>query len=380
MRVILRERALSVMDGSDVLTFDLEGRPVALFLDGRTFWRGLSGDVVEKRGSREQRAVRHLDEEERRRVLEQARHTAQVAAGHADRGARVVLTRAAAFDANDDEARFRALYSPVGILPPDQYMAVVLQATEGCPWNRCTFCDFYRDVPFRIKGAGEFAAHARAVRAFLGEGARLRQTMFLGDANVLALPPALLASHLTVVRETFGDAGQRTSGDRSGGIFAFVDAFGAHMHTNRDLRTFGRLGLRRVYIGLETGDDELLAFLRKRGAAADVVGTVRAFKTDGIAVGVIVMLGIGGDRYADAHVAHTADTLAAMALGRGDVLYFSPLVVPMGTEYAAVAASEGMRALSPAEAEDQRAAITARLAFSHGRPLVATYDIREFIY
>jgi len=37
---------------------------------------------------------------------------------------------------------------PVGILPPDQYMAVVLQAAEGCAFNTCTFCDFYRDRSF----------------------------------------------------------------------------------------------------------------------------------------------------------------------------------------------------------------------------------------
>ena len=51
----------------------------------------------------------------------------------------------------EDAARFRQIYKPVSILPPDQYLSIVLQATEGCSYNRCTFCTFYRDRPFRIK-------------------------------------------------------------------------------------------------------------------------------------------------------------------------------------------------------------------------------------
>jgi radical SAM superfamily enzyme YgiQ (UPF0313 family) len=44
-----------------------------------------------------------------------------------------------------------SIYKPVSILPPDQYLALVVQATEGCSYNECSFCTFYRDRPFRIK-------------------------------------------------------------------------------------------------------------------------------------------------------------------------------------------------------------------------------------
>ena len=54
-----------------------------------------------------------------------------------------------------------AAVSPASILLP-QYLALVLQATEGCSYNRCTFCDFYRDRPFRIKSADVAGAHQRA--------------------------------------------------------------------------------------------------------------------------------------------------------------------------------------------------------------------------
>ncbi len=75
-----------------------------------------------------------------------------------------VIERAAHFDsvtARSDAARFAEVYSPIGILPPDQYLALVLQATVGCSFNTCTFCDLYHQ-PFRIKTPDEFRQHLRA--------------------------------------------------------------------------------------------------------------------------------------------------------------------------------------------------------------------------
>ena len=61
----------------------------------------------------------------------------------------------------DDAARFLAASGPVGILPPDQYLALVVRVTEGCSWNACTFCSLYRDVPFRWKRPDELARPPR---------------------------------------------------------------------------------------------------------------------------------------------------------------------------------------------------------------------------
>ena len=86
-----------------------------------------------------------------------------------------------------DRDRFLSVYKPVGILPPDQYLSLVVRVTEGCSWNACTFCGFYRDVPFRWKTEEELAAHTAALRAFFGESIALRSSVFLGDANALCL-------------------------------------------------------------------------------------------------------------------------------------------------------------------------------------------------
>lgn len=65
-----------------------------------------------------------------------------------------------------DRERFLSVYSPVSILPPDQYLSLVLQATEGCHWNRCTFCDFYSQTRFQIKSEEEFASHITVCSMF----------------------------------------------------------------------------------------------------------------------------------------------------------------------------------------------------------------------
>ena len=60
-----------------------------------------------------------------------------------------------------------AASGPVGILPPDQYLSLVVRVTEGCSWNACTFCSLYRNVPFRAKSPGELRAHLAALDSLL---------------------------------------------------------------------------------------------------------------------------------------------------------------------------------------------------------------------
>ena len=77
---------------------------------------------------------------------------------------------------------------------------------------------------------------------------------------------------------------------------------------------------------MESGHDPLLDWLNKPGDAADVLDAVRTLKAAGLNVSVIVMLGVGGDRYAAGHIADTVALLNAMPLAAGDLIYFSDFV------------------------------------------------------
>ncbi len=275
----------------------------------------------------------------------------------------------------EDVKRYHQVYKPVGILPPDQYMSVVLQATEGCSFNTCTFCNFYRDRRFRIRPADEFRVHAQEVRDYLGAGLNLRRTLFLGDANALVVPMPRLLALVDVVHEVFDV-------ERLGGIYAFLDGFSGEKKTAADYAELARRGMKRIYIGMESGNGELLRFLKKPGQPEDLIQAVKAIKAGGLSVGIIVLLGAGGHFYSRVHVKDTIAAIQSMSLGLDDLIYFSELIESEGMEYTRDAFQQQLKPLSSAERIAQGEEIEDGLRFTeeNGVPHISRYDIREFVY
>ncbi len=364
-----------------VVSWDLGGRLYSFFDRGVTCRRGLNGRVLKKwrRGDAREREWATPDECDA--LLDQA---AGIARELLDRIAlfepgpgrprlEQALGRAAGFDgraAREDAVRFRQVYRPIGILPPDQYLALVLQATEGCSFRSCTFCEFYRE-PYRVRAPADFAAHVGAVRAYLGDSIRLRaHAVFLGSANALAVRMSSLEPIFEVLAR---DA-------RGVPVHAFLDGFTGTMKSAEDYAALARLGLRRVYVGLESGHDPLLAFVQKPATSGQAVETVRALEAGGVRVAVIVLVGLGGDRYSEVHIADTIAAVNAMGLGPGDILYFSDLVETGEAPYPRLALDASIRPLTADERRRQRLAIESGLRFPAAPPRIATYDIREFVY
>jgi radical SAM superfamily enzyme YgiQ (UPF0313 family) len=136
-------------------------------------------------------------------------------------------------------------------------------------------------------------------------------------------------------------------------------------------------------VGLETGDPGLLSWLEKPGRPEHAVELVGALRAGGVAVGVIVLVGAGGERFDQRHVARTADVLSAMRLGPDDMIYFSEYVDDPSLAYGRHAAgAPELQPLPPERARAQRDAITRsfRPADATRPPRRAGYDIREFVY
>lgn len=393
--------------GKEAVSFDGEGRLVNAWLDHVTYRRALDNRILAKQaqpGGYGRRKRWFLDTPRRRQVV---RRAYALAGRVADGLARNVLVpcntptpivqtvnawlkRVLTWTwerLEQERERFYQVYKPIPILPPDQYLAVVLQATEGCSYNRCTFCTFYRDRAFRIKGTEEFRNHVRAVTDFLGRGLEMRRSVFLADANAIIIPQQRLIPLLEVVRESFPfrdqEHGPSTKhGWAPDGIYAFVSAPDALRKSEEDFRALRALGLVRVYIGLETGHDPLRAFLLKEGTAGDVLEAVRIIRQSGVQVGVICMVGIGGERYREAHFQDTITLLRRMPLGQGDVIYLSPFVPSPETPYVYDAAEAGICPLSPEGlfAEVRRFQQALRPWARRQGVIVSLYDIREFVY
>ncbi|MBI5565013.1 MAG: radical SAM protein [Chloroflexi bacterium] len=404
----LKADSLSVAINVDtVIVHDRAGRFYSLYQEGHHHRRSLNGQMLQKWPGADGRQRRWLEHTAADQLIDTAAHHLRRLLGalpapdwqwltppdHPTQLRDVIsaLERGARFDsavARLDAARFANVFSPIGILPPDQYLALVLQATEGCSFNTCTFCDLYHQA-FRVKTPDEFRQHIRQVREYLGDSILLRQrSIFLGAANTLAIPMARLTPMLEIIQEEFAAPDGLPNPSVSSGfdnpsgatpkVYAFLDAFTGTRKSVEDYRVLAGLGLKRVYIGLESGHDPLLQFVKKPGQAADAIETVRAIKAAGINVGVIVLIGLGGDRFVDGHTRDTVAVLNQMSLGNGDLIYFSDLVEEAGTPYPQIAAQHGLRALSANESAEQRAAIRSGLNLNGAK--VSNYDVREFVY
>ncbi|MGO9245491.1 MAG: radical SAM protein [Verrucomicrobiia bacterium] len=305
------------------------------------------------------------------------------------------LQRAAMFDqpaARRDAERFHSIYGRVAVLPPDQYNALVLQATEGCAYSCCLFCELYRDAVYGRKTPAQFAKHVTDAIAYHGKALRGRRSIFLGEANALSLPHEDLVKIFGVLHEHFELPphteehvpaswwlGHETRFD---GVSTFLDAFAGPGRTTADFEELRELGLRRVYVGLETGDDDLLKWLCKPATSEGIAQCVTSLKTAGLTVGVIALLGAGGREFAEAHVRETARLINNLPLGRDDFIYFSPLVTYPNSRYTEQTSALQIESLSVAQMRAQEQAIREALRFNErrGRPHLGRYELETFAY
>ncbi len=377
------------IESNEVYSYDLAGRLWTALRSDISYRRGLDGKIVAKWiNPSNERSRKWLSASESDLLLE---HAAQLIAALVldfalgeltfqptlPANASSALQRAAAFSpaaARLDAETYRRVYQPVGILPPDQYMAVVLQATEGCSFNACTFCSFYRDRPFKIKTPEELRTHIRAVDTYLGDGRSLRRTIFLGDANALVTPMRRLIPQLNVVNEEMDVV-------QLGGIYAFLDGFSGEKKSASDYAQLKSLGMERIYIGMESGSPGLLRYLNKPGSPQDVLHAVQAIKAGGIAVGIIGLLGAGGKHYAAGHVRQTIELINQMPLDVDDIIYFSELIENENLPYVQKAYQNALIPLTSQERIAQGEEIENALVFTDGNtPHISRYDIREFVY
>ena len=403
-------------DSGSVLHYDLEGRLTKISGRDRYRHRGLSHRVLLTR----KRAAEEGGGLERTMALAEAcdltvavanmatvrvhdewrgaAATVEFAKPSRDDAAMLIagpLERAAQFDvpeALESAEGFHTIYGRVAVLPPDQYNALLLQATEGCAYSGCLFCELYRGEFYGQKTPEQFEEHVTAAVAFHGEGLRARRSIFLGEANALALPQATLLESFRILNEHFELPrpeqehvpaswwlGSRTRFD---GVSAFLDAFSGVQHTTTEFSALNELGLRRVYIGMETGSNALLRWLCKPATAEKVCRSVHVLNEANIAVGVIVLLGPGGHQFDLAHSQATVELLNEMQLSAGDYIYFSPLVIYRGSRYEEQTKALGIEPLSTEELSEQERRIRNGLRFDarRGRPYVARYPLETFLY
>lgn len=198
------------------------------------------------------------------------------------------------------------------IRPPSEADALILQVTVGCPYNRCTFCGAYKDVPFQVKSATELADDlAQAQRASAGW-----RRVFLADGDVLALPQGQLVKILSTITKALPEI-RRIS------LYGSARALVAKGSVR--LAELRRLGLDRIYLGLESGCDEVLRLVGKGTSASKMVQAGQLAREVGIFLSVTALLGLGGIRLSGQHARITAQVLREMAPQQIALLTLMPI-------------------------------------------------------
>jgi radical SAM superfamily enzyme YgiQ (UPF0313 family) len=275
-----------------------------------------------------------------------------------------------------EHSRFHALYKPVSVLPPDQYLSVVVQVVHGCPYNQCTFCDLYRDRDFEIIEGRALSLRVKGVRSFFGRALGMRKGLFLGDGNALCLPASKLLTIVDTVNSEFADT--RLPSD---GIFAFGDVRAVLHKSVAELEELRRRGLKRVYLGLESGAQELLQFLQKPSTRTQQIESVRRLKRAGLSAAVIFLAGVGGGRFTEIHLRETLALIHALPFQPGDLIYASRFYAIEGAPYADQVRSGDLDLLSDQQITQQIAQLRSGID-----PAVlktakfAPYDLGGFVY
>lgn len=372
VRVYRKTQGFSVTWGSDtVYSFDLTGRLLWVYAHQWGYQRGLSHQILAKWRNSAGRQRRFLGDSERQIMLERVfadLHQWQAIAPDSVQNLFQQLKSPETLAA--EGVQFQSLYRPISILPPDQYGAIVLQAAEGCSYNQCSFCNFYKNRRFRIKSLAEFNTHIGAVQTWLGEGSQWRRTLFLADGDALMIPQKRLLKMMTLGQAAF--PGRKW--------YSFMDAFRPGVKSQADYEALAAVGLHRVYVGLETGNGELLKWLDKPGTPATMLSEIQCIKAAGLQVGLIFMLGVGGERFAAAHVQQSLDLICQLPLDADDILYFSIFIEHPDQPYAIKARADKVRALDQVAMMAQYQQFREGLSKMASKPRSALYHLNEYVY
>ncbi len=185
--------------------------------------------------------------------------------------------------------------------PPSEADSLLIQATIGCPHNKCTFCMVYKKGPhFRVRPVPEILADLEEAKKNYGSVIR---TLFLPAGNTIAMPTQDLARVCAHARALFSGLERITVYGSSRYIY---------LKGPDDLVQLKDAGLTRIHVGLESGDDQVLARIKKGTDSAEQIQAGIWVREAGISLSEYVVLGIGGKERTEAHATETARTLNAI--------------------------------------------------------------------
>ena len=183
--------------------------------------------------------------------------------------------------------------------PPSEAYSLIVQVTYGCSHNGCAFCDMYDDKHFAMRPMEEIREDFEMARQVY----RHVERVFLADGDALMRKTDDLVQILGLIYGLFPEC-QR--------VTCYASPTSLQIKSEDDLRLLRQKGLQMVYMGLESGCDEVLKLMRKGHMSDEIVAMGQKVRRNGIALSVTAITGLGGPELLERHAIETAKAFNAM--------------------------------------------------------------------
>lgn len=185
------------------------------------------------------------------------------------------------------------------IRPPSEAGSILLQVTLGCSHGKCSFCGAYKDKRFDIKDRET----VRRDIAFAARHCTRQRRLFLCDGDAMIIPQKRLVEILADIRQELPWVTR---------VGTYASAKSLRFKTDEELAELKSMGLGIVYMGLESGDDEILKAMNKSDDSASIIEQGRRARRAGLKLNVTVINGLGGVERSLVHARETARALSEM--------------------------------------------------------------------
>jgi len=185
--------------------------------------------------------------------------------------------------------------------PPSEAYSLLIQATIGCPHNKCSFCSMYKGTRFKIRPVGDIKEDLLAARDHYGE---YIESIFFPDGNTIIMKAEQLIDIFSYARSLFPELKR---------ITIYGSARFVNKKSQEDLIGLHEAGLSRLHMGMESGDDITLQKINKGTTAAEIIEAGLKLKKAGIQTSEYYLVGIAGkDRWKE-HAENSAQVLSAFS-------------------------------------------------------------------
>ncbi|MCX7958767.1 MAG: radical SAM protein [Deltaproteobacteria bacterium] len=177
--------------------------------------------------------------------------------------------------------------------PPSEAYSMIFQVTIGCSHNKCRFCYMYKTKRFRIRSID---AIRRDIEYVAGTGYEFDK-VFLADGDALVIRTDTMLGILRLIREKLPFVKR---------VSAYANPSNILLKSEDELRSIRRAGLQMLYIGIESGDDEILTLVDKGANASEITESIIKAKRAGFQTSATVILGLGGRERTKQHCINTS--------------------------------------------------------------------------